>query len=57
MNATLGPEQEFFIVDRKMYANRPDLVFTGRTVIGARPPKGQEMEVRTPAKKFQGFCS
>jgi glutamine synthetase len=41
VNATLGPEQEFFVIDRSLYVARPDLVFTGRTVIGAKPPKGQ----------------
>ena len=42
--AQVGPEQEYFLVDREMYLKRPDLVFTGRTLIGARPPKGQELE-------------
>jgi glutamine synthetase len=41
---TLGPEQEYFLVDKAFYALRPDLVAAGRTVIGARPPKGQELE-------------
>ncbi|EGC38158.1 glutamate-ammonia ligase [Dictyostelium purpureum] len=41
---TLGIEQEFFLIDRKFYLARPDLVNCGRTLIGARPPKGQEME-------------
>ena len=41
---TVGPEQEYFLVDTEMYEKRPDLVFCGRTLFGARPPKGQEME-------------
>ncbi|WP_304681995.1 glutamine synthetase III, partial [uncultured Clostridium sp.] len=41
---TVGPEQEYFLVDKDMYDKRPDLVFCGRTLFGARPPKGQEME-------------
>jgi glutamine synthetase len=41
---TMGPEQEYFLVDRAFYALRPDLVSCGRTLIGARPPKGQELE-------------
>ena len=40
----VGPEQEYFLVDKEMYLKRPDLVFTGRTLFGARPPKGQELE-------------
>src|SRR2546428_11476430 len=41
---TLGPEQEYFLIDRAFYALRPDLLTAGRTLIGARPPKGQELE-------------
>ena len=41
---TLGCEQEYFLVDRRFYYLRPDLVATGRTLFGARPPKGQELE-------------
>jgi glutamine synthetase len=41
---TLGIEQEFFLIDRGFYVARPDIVTTGRTLIGAKPPKGQEME-------------
>ncbi|MBR7159541.1 MAG: glutamine synthetase III [Clostridia bacterium] len=41
---TVGPEQEYFLIDRSVYDMRPDLVHCGRTLIGARPPKGQEME-------------
>ncbi len=42
--AQIGPEQEYFLVDKEMYLKRPDLMYTGRTLFGARPPKGQEME-------------
>lgn len=42
--STLGPEQEYFLIDEAFYALRPDLVSTGRTLIGAKPPKGQELE-------------
>jgi glutamine synthetase len=42
--ATCGPEQEYFLVDRHFFYNRPDLVAAGRTLLGAKPPKGQEME-------------
>ena len=41
---SVGPEQEYFIVDRKKYLQRKDLIFTGRTLFGAMPPKGQEMD-------------
>jgi glutamine synthetase len=41
---TVGPEQEYFLIDKAMYLKRPDLVYTGRTLFGARPPKGQELE-------------
>lgn len=41
---TVGPEQEYFLVDKEIYEKRPDLVFCGRTLFGARPPKGQELE-------------
>ena len=41
---TVGPEQEYFLVDKEMYEKRSDLVYCGRTLFGARPPKGQEME-------------
>ena len=44
VNATVGAEQEYFLIDRKMYDARRDLVFTGRTLFGAKPPKGQELE-------------
>jgi glutamine synthetase len=41
---TCGPEQEYFLIDRQFYFNRPDLINAGRTLFGARPPKGQELE-------------
>ncbi len=41
---TVGPEQEYFLIDKAMYEKREDLVYTGRTLFGAKPPKGQEME-------------
>ncbi|PWL41857.1 MAG: glutamine synthetase type III [Bacillota bacterium] len=41
---TVGPEQEYFLIDQEMYRRRPDLVYTGRTLFGARPPKGQELD-------------
>ena len=41
---TVGPEQEYFIIDKKTYEQRKDLIFTGRTLFGAKPPKGQELE-------------
>ena len=41
---SVGPEQEYFIVDRQKYLQRKDLIFTGRTLFGAMPPKGQEMD-------------
>ncbi|HEX5042436.1 MAG TPA: glutamine synthetase III [Candidatus Polarisedimenticolaceae bacterium] len=41
---TCGPEQEYFLIDRNFYYARPDLTLTGRTLFGAKPPKGQEME-------------
>ncbi len=42
--STVGPEQEYFLIDKKFYDQRKDLQFTGRTLFGARPPKGQELE-------------
>ncbi|MBQ6372166.1 MAG: glutamine synthetase III [Oscillospiraceae bacterium] len=40
----VGPEQEYFLVDREMYLKRKDLIYTGRTLFGAKPPKGQELD-------------
>ena len=44
VTATCGPEQEYFLIDRHFYFARPDLLNAGRTLFGARPPKGQELE-------------
>ena len=44
VSTTVGPEQEYFLVDKEAYKLRKDLIFTGRTLLGAKPPKGQEME-------------
>ena len=41
---TVGPEQEYFVIDKKLYDKRKDLILTGRTLFGAKPPKGQELE-------------
>ena len=40
---TVGPEQEYFLIDRDLYKQRSDLIFSGRTLFGAKPPKGQEL--------------
>ena len=44
VHTTCGPEQEYFLIDRNFYLARPDLTMAGRTLFGAKPPKGQEME-------------
>ncbi len=44
VRTSVGPEQEYFLVDREMYEKRKDLMFTGRTLFGAKPPKGQELD-------------
>ncbi len=44
VNATVGAEQEYFLIDKSLWKKRKDLIFTGRTLFGARPPKGQELE-------------
>ncbi len=55
---TVGPEQEYFLIDLEMYKKRPDLIYTGRTLFGSRPPKGQELEdhyfgqIKPRVKKF-----
>ncbi|MBQ8202373.1 MAG: glutamine synthetase III [Clostridia bacterium] len=41
---TVGPEQEYFLIDRKLFDQRKDLIFTGRTLFGNKPPKGQELD-------------
>ena len=43
VKTTVGPEQEYFLIDKDMYKNRKDLLYTGRTLFGAKPPKGQEL--------------
>ena len=43
VKTTVGPEQEYFLIDKEMYKNRKDLLYTGRTLFGAKPPKGQEL--------------
>jgi len=40
----VGPEQEYFLIDKELFLKRPDLIYTGRTLFGARPPKGQELD-------------
>ena len=44
VETTVGPEQEYFLVDKEMYKKRKDLIYCGRTLFGARPPKGQELD-------------
>ncbi|MDD6194510.1 MAG: glutamine synthetase III [Lachnospiraceae bacterium] len=44
VSTTVGPEQEYFLIDKEAFKKRRDLIFTGRTLLGAMPPKGQEME-------------
>lgn len=44
VRTSVGSEQEYFLIDKEMYDKRPDLRFTGRTLFGAKPPKGQEMD-------------
>ncbi|MBR3510269.1 MAG: glutamine synthetase III [Lachnospiraceae bacterium] len=44
VRSSVGPEQEYFLITKEMYDQRPDLRFTGRTLFGAKPPKGQEMD-------------
>ncbi len=44
VKTTVGPEQEYFLVDRKVYELREDLIYTGRTLFGTKPPKGQELD-------------
>lgn len=55
---TVGPEQEYFLVDKELYQKRKDLMYTGRTLFGAKPPKGQELEdhyfgnIKTRVKEY-----
>ncbi|MCM1368024.1 MAG: glutamine synthetase III [Roseburia sp.] len=44
VSPAVGPEQEYFLIPRELYKKRPDLIITGRTLFGAKPPKGQELE-------------
>ncbi len=44
VTATVGAEQEYFLIDKDMFNRRPDLIYCGRTLFGAKPPKGQELE-------------
>lgn len=44
IKTTVGPEQEYFLIDRNVYEKRKDIIYTGRTLFGAKPPKGQELE-------------
>src|SRR5207302_5732841 len=44
VSASVGPEQEYFLIDKAFYNLRPDLIACGRTLFGATPPKGQELE-------------
>ena len=44
VDATVGPEQEYFLIDRRLFDRRKDLKYTGRTLFGARPPKGQQLD-------------
>jgi glutamine synthetase len=49
VKTTVGPEQEYFLIDKSMYEKRKDLIYTGRTLFGCKPPKGQE---RGPVFRF-----
>ena len=44
VKTTVGPEQEYFLIEKDTYKKRPDLIFAGRTLFGAKPPKGQELD-------------
>ena len=44
VKTTVGPEQEYFLIDKDVFDKRPDLLYTGRTLFGAKPPKGQELD-------------
>ncbi len=58
VTTTVGPEQEYFLVDKALFQKRKDLIYCGRTLIGAKPPKGQELEdhyfraIRPRVKEF-----
>ncbi|MBR4231674.1 MAG: glutamine synthetase III [Oscillospiraceae bacterium] len=60
VKTTAGPEQEYFLVSKELYNRRKDLVYTGRTLFGARPPKGQELDDHyfgTIKPKVQAFMA
>lgn len=44
VNCSVGPEQEYFLINREKFLKRDDLIFSGRTLFGAMPPKGQELD-------------
>ena len=44
VKTTVGPEQEYFLISKETYEQRRDLIITGRTLFGAKPPKGQELD-------------
>jgi len=44
VTSTVGPEQEYFLIDKEVASHRPDIIYTGRTLFGAKPPKGQELD-------------
>ena len=44
VRTSVGPEQEYFLITKEMFDKRPDLQYTGRTLFGVKPPKGQEMD-------------
>ena len=44
VRTSVGPEQEYFLIDKEMYDKRRDLIYTGRTLFGAKAPKGQELD-------------
>ena len=58
VKTNVGPEQEYFLIDKAMYDARPDLIYTGRTLFGAKAPKGQELDdhyfgsIKTRVKEF-----
>ena len=60
INTTVGPEQEYFLIDKQVYAQRKDIIYTGRTLFGAKPPKGQELDDHyfgTIKPRVQAFMS
>ena len=55
VTSQVGPEQEYFLIDKDVYNRREDLILTGRTLFGAKPPKGQELEATTSAPSSPGW--